>query len=290
MTKILAYCDSLCEPNPGKMEAGIWAKDETETILFIENVPMGRGTCNQAEYFALLNLLTRLQTHLGEQRPTIIIHSDSQLMTKQVNGLWKVTKSDIKHLYKKVMDLKSALPFEVRWIPRENNAMADALAQQNRLKGSGRQAMMEDGWFKAKRYTPCVELLSDKEMASILKNKKLIAGREHLEDLLSASSINFEEVQGTIVEMQSVVDGMYTAVPKINNLADKWIASTFNYLASTLQDFLQMAKDQNKDIILAYSDFFHPISMNLNEGVEDTPSTEETVGIDWDGTNFRITV
>lgn len=289
MTTILAYCDSLCEPNPGKMEAGIWAK-ENNAILFCENVPMGRGTCNQAEYYALLNLLTRLQSHLGDQRPNIIIHSDSQLMTKQVNGLWKVTKADIKQLYKKVMDLKSILPFEVRWIPRENNAMADALAQQNRLKGSGRQAMMEDGWFKAKKYTPCVELLSDKEMAGILKNTALIDGREHLEGLLSADSIDFAEVEGVIKEMHAIVDVMYTEVPKINNLADKWIASTFNYLSTTLDEFSEMAKVKNKDIIPAFGDFFRPISMDLNEGIEEIQKEEHGATVDWDGVRFNVTV
>jgi len=259
MKIIHAYCDSLCEPNPGKMEAGIWAKDETDRVLFMENVPMGTGTCNQAEYYALIHLLKKLQTAVGETKPmpTIIIHSDSQLMTKQINGLWKVTKSDIKMLFRKVMAVRSTFPFKINWIPRENNAIADALAQEHRLKGSGRQAMMEDGRFKAKRYTPCVELLGDKQMGQLLRNQSLITQREITEGLLQAATVDYKKVIASLEGMKETTTGLFKQIPHINNLADKWVQSTIDMLSDTLDEFIQMAADKNEMLSDAYNDFFN---------------------------------
>lgn len=255
MKTILAYCDSLCEPNPGKMEGGIWAKDDQENVLFMENISLGHGTCNEAEYYALIGLLAKLKTIITGN-PKITIHSDSQLMTKQLNGLWKVTNKDIKVLYRKVMAVKDQIPFDLKWIPRENNSIADAIAQENRLKDSGRQAMMEDGRFKAKKYTPCVELLSDKAMARILYNPELVDIKNNIEGILTSARPNLEEVEGLICEMQEEVEKMRGRVPHINNLADKWVNSTLDLLRETLNNFSDMAKINDPLLKDAVSEFF----------------------------------
>jgi len=280
MKIINAFCDSLCEPNPGKMEGGIWAKDETDKVLFMENIPMGTGTCNQAEYFALIKLLEKLKKVVGETKPhpKIIIHSDSQLMTKQLKGLWKVTKSDIKLLYRKTMLFRDTFPFEIKWIPRENNAIADALAQENRLKGSGRQAMMEDGRFKAKRYTPCVELLGDKQMGIILKSPTLISQREITEGLLQASKVDYNQVIASLERMQAISKDMSAKLPHINNLADKWVQSTICMLADTLEEFITMAKEKNELLAAAYTDFFGRLT-TMDERVTKEEENERLPGL-----------
>lgn len=263
--KILAYCDSLAEPNPGEMEGGIWAKDENDKVLFMKTVSMGHGTCNQAEYYALIHLLTKLKevTKPGDE---ITIHSDSQLMTKQLNGLWRVTKGDIKALYKKVMMLREDLPFTIKWVPRENNAIADALAQENRLKGSGRSAMMEDGRFRVKRYTPCVELLGDKQMAKMLHNNRLIELKENVEGELLKQKVDYGKIVNRLKEMQSESTRVLEHMPHINNLADKWVKATIEMLNDNLEDFIHLANKQPKDFKDAFSEFFnHLHGSNENE-------------------------
>jgi len=252
---IYAYCDSLSEPNPGQMEGGIWAKDDKENVLFMENVRMGHGTCNQAEYYALIHLLKKLQT-VVKQPTRIVIHSDSQLMTKQLNGLWKVTKADIKTLYKKVMAMRETLPFEVRWIPRENNAIADALAQENRLKGSGRQAMMEDGRFRVKKHTPCVELLADKEMSRLLRNPQLIELKEQVEGELQKQTINYRLILTHLKGMKKESQVAGEKIPHINNLADKWVKATLDHLDSHLDDLIGLAQTQSQQIVDSFHDYF----------------------------------
>lgn len=280
MKIINAYCDSLCEPNPGKMEGGIWAKDETDKVLFMENIPMGSGTCNQAEYFALIKLLEKLKKVIGDTKPhpKIIIHSDSQLMTKQLTGVWKVTKGDIKLLYRKAMLFRDTFPFDIRWIPRENNAIADALAQENRLKGSGRQAMMEDGRFRAKRYTPCVELLGDKQMGIILKSKDLISQRETTDGLLQATKVDYKQVIISLEKMQEISKIMGKKLPHINNLADKWVQSTIIMLSDALEEFITMAKSQDTLLPEAYADFFGRLA-TMDERVSKEEEDERLPGL-----------
>jgi ribonuclease HI len=252
---IYAYCDSLSEPNPGQMEGGIWAKDDKENVLFMENVRMGHGTCNQAEYYALIHLLKKLRT-VVKQPVKIVIHSDSQLMTKQLNGLWKVTKADIKALYKKVMAMRETLPFEVRWIPRENNAIADALAQENRLKGSGRQAMMEDGRFRVKKHTPCVELLADKEMSRLLRNPQLIELKEQVEGELQKQTIDYRRILNQLQGMKKESKAASEKIPHINNLADKWVRATLDHLDSHLDDLIGLARKRSSHLVDSFHDYF----------------------------------
>lgn len=261
---IHAYCDSLAEPNPGRMEGGIWAKDDKENVLFMENARMGHGTCNQAEYFALIHLLKKLQT-VVKQPAKIIIHSDSQLMTKQLNGLWKVTKADIKTLYKKVMIMRETLPFEVRWIPRENNAIADALAQENRLKGSGRQAMMEDGRFRVKKHTPCVELLADKEMSRLLRNPQLIELKEQVEGELQKQTVDYRRILTHLQGMKKESQAASKKIPHINNLADKWVRATMDHLDSHLDDLIGLARKKSSHLVDSFHDYFGPSYPNHPE-------------------------
>jgi len=272
---IFAYCDSLAEPNPGQMEGGIWAKDDKENVLFMENVRMGHGTCNQAEYYAMVHLLKKLQATV-KTPATVLIHSDSQLMTKQLNGLWKVTKSDIKALYKKVMMVRENFPFEIRWIPRENNAIADALAQENRLKGSGRQAMMEDGRFRVKKHTPCVELLADKEMSRLLRNGNLIQLKEQVEGELQKRTLNYGTILNHLESMRVESSAASQRLPHINNLADKWVKATMDHLNTHLEDLIVLANQQSHQIVDSFHDFFGnsilPDTPLLNQEEHDTMS------------------
>ena len=57
---------------------------------------IGRGTNNEAEYKALIRALGHL---VAEAIPEVKIHTDSQLVANQMNGLWKVKDPKLKILH-----------------------------------------------------------------------------------------------------------------------------------------------------------------------------------------------
>ncbi len=92
---------------------------------------LGRTTNNIAEYTALVRALERC-LELGGKR--LLIHSDSELMVKQMNGLYKVKSPDLKELHQKAGDLIDRFEsVKIRHVYREQNA-AGRFALQRRAR------------------------------------------------------------------------------------------------------------------------------------------------------------
>jgi len=125
----LAYTDGASRGNPGESGIGILVKDERGGTVLSASGYIGRTTNNQAEYIALLALLKRARSM---DCARLIVHSDSELMVKQMNGEYKVKNEEIRKYRQKVQKLLGICPFEVeiRHIPRELNGEADKLANQ----------------------------------------------------------------------------------------------------------------------------------------------------------------
>jgi len=272
MKTILAFCDSLCEPNPGDMHVGCWAKDDTNEVLFAKHKRIGFGTCNEAEYHALFTIVALLAETFGEAWPKVTIHSDSQLMTKQVNGVWNTTKPEMVALYNKAINLKNKYGFSVQWIPRENNAVADALAQEQRLKGSGRRYTMEDGRFRVHRNTPCVEVFTDKEMGKMLHTEKMSELKSQLEAELERRTIDFPSLQETLQSLQTESMRIHESLPKMNGLVQEWVDSTFSMLADHLDSFTEMTKKKDDAVKVALQEFL----VAMEDRKEHGPETEDT--------------
>jgi len=89
---------------------------------------LGHKTNNEAEYWALL-LGLREAKRLGGK--SIRIFTDSELIERQVKGLYRVRDLNLKALYKMVIqNLEGFSSFEIESIPREQNQEADRLANQ----------------------------------------------------------------------------------------------------------------------------------------------------------------
>lgn len=252
---ILAFCDSLCEPNPGDMHVGCWAKNERNEVLFAKHKRIGYGTCNEAEYHALFSIVAMLEEHFLGNWPTVVIHSDSQLMTKQVTGQWNTTKPEIIALYNKAMALQAKFGFTVKWIPRENNAVADALAQEERLKGSGRRFTMEDGRFRVHRNTPCVEIFTDKEMGKMLHTARMSELKVQLETELERERLDFPSLLETLESLQQESTKIHSGLPKLNGLIQEWVESTFHMLSGHLETFITLAKNKDDAVNPAVQEF-----------------------------------
>ena len=120
------YVDGASRHNPGPAGAGIYILKDGEPIekrgLFV-----GVKTNNQAEYLALVLGLLFLKQHVRSDDKVCIV-SDSELMVKQLKGEYRVKNHDLQKLYIIVRKLLANLHYDVVHAPREENTIADGLA------------------------------------------------------------------------------------------------------------------------------------------------------------------
>jgi ribonuclease HI len=122
-----AFTDGASRGNPGESGIGIIVRDGSNEVLISLHGYIGTTTNNVAEYTALLTLLKKAA---GMSCTRLVVHSDSELMVRQVNGQYKVRDLVLKKYHQQVMAAIAGLPFavELRHIPREENRDADKLA------------------------------------------------------------------------------------------------------------------------------------------------------------------
>jgi ribonuclease HI len=127
--RLHAFTDGASRGNPGDAGIGFIVRDEAGNVVLEESGYIGRATNNVAEYRALLALLRRM-SKIGCSH--LVIHSDSELMVRQMNGQYKVKDRDLKEYYQQALELKKTAPFsfELRHVAREMNREADRLANQ----------------------------------------------------------------------------------------------------------------------------------------------------------------
>ena len=110
---------------------GVIYKDEEELFTFSEY--LDDATNNEAEYTALIYGLKLL---IKENVLNIDIYSDSELVVKQINGLYNVKNQRMKKLYDKAISLLSQLElWTFSHVLRDKNQVADKLATDGRLAG-----------------------------------------------------------------------------------------------------------------------------------------------------------
>ena len=126
--RLIIYIDGASKGNPGKAGAGIWITNgEGEKISEVSRY-LGHKTNNEAEYWALLLGLREAKRLGGE---ALQIFTDSELVERQIKGVYRVKDLDLKALHKTVIEnLKTFSSFEIESIPREENKEADRLANQ----------------------------------------------------------------------------------------------------------------------------------------------------------------
>lgn len=122
------YVDGASRGNPGEAGAGALIKDPSAKVVKRLKKFLGRTTNNVAEYSALVMGLEAARS-MGIDR--ISVFADSELMVKQLNGVYKVKSEDLRPLYEKAAALsKGFKEFSIRHIYREKNAAADALSNE----------------------------------------------------------------------------------------------------------------------------------------------------------------
>lgn len=131
--EVVIYTDGASKGNPGPAGAGgIILTPSGETIEEFREY-LGRTTNNVAEYEAVRIGIVRALA-LGARRVTVRL--DSELVAKQLTGVYKVKNTKLLDRYLTVVQLLSRLDsvsFET--IPREKNDRADRLAQTGARMG-----------------------------------------------------------------------------------------------------------------------------------------------------------
>jgi ribonuclease HI len=126
--RLILYIDGASRGNPGRAGAGIWITNGGGEKISEVSRYLGHKTNNQAEYWALLLGLKEAK-HLGGE--ALQIFTDSELVERQIKGIYRVKDSNLKGLHKTVLqNLKTFSSFEIESIPREENKEADRLANQ----------------------------------------------------------------------------------------------------------------------------------------------------------------
>ena len=125
------YFDGSAEPNPGgRMGAG-WRlvfTDRPEETGSSEWSAARDNTNNRAEYLALIGAL---EQYLASGRPgPLQVQGDSQLVINQMTGDWGINNPALWQLNRQATALVKRIADGVRyrWIPREENQVADTLA------------------------------------------------------------------------------------------------------------------------------------------------------------------
>ena len=124
----LIYIDGAARGNPGEAGIGIVINDGQGIQIRKLYKYIGQATNNIAEYTALIY---SLQQALILDLKDIVVHSDSELLVKQLSGEYRVKNSNLRPYYEQFLHLKTGFnKLELRQIGREENKQADKLANQ----------------------------------------------------------------------------------------------------------------------------------------------------------------
>lgn len=128
------YADGAARGNPGPAAAGYVLDDPDGRPAAAGGRALGRATNNVAEYRALVEGLARA-LELGVE--SIEVRMDSELVVRQMTGIYRVKNEGLKPLFAEAQALSRRFArFAIRHVPREQNARADAEANRA-LDGRG---------------------------------------------------------------------------------------------------------------------------------------------------------
>jgi len=130
---ITAFIDGGARGNPGPAGYGVQVKDQAGKTIAEFSEFLGHRTNNFAEYSGLLAALRWALDH-GHRAVNVV--SDSELLVKQMNGIYKVKSPDLRPLYEEARTLSRRLEhFRIRHVLRGENKHADRLANEAMDRG-----------------------------------------------------------------------------------------------------------------------------------------------------------
>jgi ribonuclease HI len=126
--KATLFADGGSRGNPGPAASGAVLFDEAGNVLREVGTFLGVATNNVAEW---TGLLTGLEAAIELGVDDLTIRMDSELVVKQLSGVYRVKHEGLIPLHAKAKTLLRRFPrVDVGHVPRKQNAAADAVVNQ----------------------------------------------------------------------------------------------------------------------------------------------------------------
>jgi probable phosphoglycerate mutase len=120
--------DGGARGNPGPAGYGAIFKDASGKKIGELSRYLGVRTNNYAEYSGLI---AALEHAIGQHYTALKVYSDSELLVRQITGVYKVRSPELRELYDQARSLIRKLEsFRIEHVRREFNHEADRLANR----------------------------------------------------------------------------------------------------------------------------------------------------------------
>ncbi len=180
---LIIKADGASRGNPGEASFGAVLLDG-EKELATASEHLGVATNNFAEYSGVIAGLKLALEH--DPSASYLVQLDSKLVVEQLNGNWKVKSKDLMPLVSEAHRLARSLKVKFEWIPREQNARADELANEALDKPVAKAIPSQPGSIRAPRVSsPGTELIFVRHGHSAHTEKGLVAGGDGADPELS---------------------------------------------------------------------------------------------------------
>jgi ribonuclease HI len=133
MSNLVAYVDGGCLGHRGSAGVGVVIEGAPTGPIRIAKW-IGRQDNNVAEYVALLEAL---QCALALKARKLHVFSDSEVVVKQMTGVYKCRSPRLYSLHWTCRKLARSLEFSISHIGRENNTEANTLANRAVRRSTG---------------------------------------------------------------------------------------------------------------------------------------------------------
>lgn len=240
--------DGLCE-NPGAMHVGLYAK-QGDQVLFAEHLAVGYGTCNEAEYIAVKSGLVLLKSAFPQPATPVQVFSDSQLVCKQVKGEWRAS-GQMQIYCIELRKFNRTYPFILNKVPREQNHVADSLAQKYISKNAGRCLSLDQGRFNASKQkvesvkkADLYNALMTQEAKKYFEQYNLSDDLKELKRLVSIGERSAATDLAREIEEKSVQ--LLEDAPKSNEILAMWMKNTIGIIQKAIPEMIKAIESGNE--------------------------------------------
>ena len=130
-TLLKIYCDGGARGNPGPAAAA-FVVERRGKVIFKSARFLGKATNNVAEYSAVLLAMRWLSRFDPKDLSEVRFILDSELVAKQLAGLFKIKNENLRGLYFSVKEEEKKIPLSISFaaVPRNKNRLADLLVNR----------------------------------------------------------------------------------------------------------------------------------------------------------------
>lgn len=128
--ELILRTDGGSRNNPGDAAIGFVIEDASGKVVETQKKYIGIATNNEAEYNALLSGLAHIVNFYKTCRQ-VHIYSDSELMIRQITGVYKIKEQHLKVLAESIkVQLAKFDAYKFTHVLREKNKLADKLVNE----------------------------------------------------------------------------------------------------------------------------------------------------------------